>query len=139
MSHIDYYNAMRGMMDIMRDSHTRLIEHMCIELGCPDRIDEFVSKFIDESIKLKKFKDVNAPKNAKTSYMFFCTERRAELKKENKDLTFAQIMSILSKEWNALDEESRAKYVVKATQDKERYQNEIEAYKSKLYSSTVDN
>lgn len=137
MSHIDHYNAMRGMMDIMRDSHTRLIERMCIELGCPDRIDEFTGKFIDETIKLKKFKDVNAPKNAKTSYMFFCAERRAELKKKDKDLTFAQIMSILSKEWNALKEDGRVKYAVMATEDKERYQTELEAYKAKLYSSTV--
>ena len=57
MAHIDYYNGVKNMMDIMKDSHSCLIRRVCQELGADDRADEMVAKYVDESIKMKKFKD----------------------------------------------------------------------------------
>ena len=137
MAHIDYYNAMRDMMETMKDSHKRLIKRVCMELSCPEKEDELISKFIDESIKLKKFKDSDAPKNPKTSYMFFCVEKRCELKKKQPDLKFTEIMQILSVEWGKLTEKQRLKYIEEAEKDKERFDVEKEDYEKKLYSSTL--
>lgn len=137
MAHIDYYNTMRDIMNITRSSHLRLIEKVCMELGCPERSDELASKFIDESIKLKKFKDTGAPKKAKTSYMLFCGEKRIELKEKQPNLSFGEVMRALSKAWGELSEDERKKYGELAEADKERYAHDLEVYTSKVYSSTT--
>ena len=82
MAHIDYYNSMRDIMETMRYSHKRLIKKICMELSCPEKEEELISKFIDESIKLKKFKDNDAPKNPKTSYMFFLCRKKERTKEK---------------------------------------------------------
>ena len=138
MAHIDYYNGVKNMMDIMKDSHSCLIRRVCQELGADDRADEIVAKYVDVSIKMKKFKDDKAPKHAKTSYMFFCVDKRAELKKKRPDLKFSEIMQILSKDWKKIPEKQKEKYITAAEKDRERYENEVEEYEKQLYSSTMN-
>ena len=108
------------------------------ELGADDRADEIVAKYVDGSIKMKKFKDDKAPKHAKTSYMFFCVDKRAELKKKRPDLKFSEIMQILSKDWKKIPEKQKEKYITAAEKDRERYENEVEEYEKQLYSSTMN-
>uniref|UniRef100_A0A7S1C2J2 FACT complex subunit SSRP1 n=1 Tax=Corethron hystrix TaxID=216773 RepID=A0A7S1C2J2_9STRA len=45
--------------------------------------------------KKKKKKDPNAPKKAMTSFMHFSAARRSEIKKENPNLSFGDIVSVL--------------------------------------------
>ena len=50
----------------------------------------------------KKDRDVNAPKQPLTGYVHFINERRATLRVENPNLSFAEITKILGSEWSRL-------------------------------------
>jgi hypothetical protein len=137
MSTKNYHNTVRSLMEIFKTSQEQLIVNICMELGCPEKCEGMTEKFIDKNIKMKKFKDKNAPKNVCTGYQFFCNETRIILKKENPAITFKELMQSLSKAWNSIDPETKKKYILMSEKDKERYTLEYEKYKSSLFSSTV--
>ena len=75
--------------------------------------------------RAKKPKD--APKNAKSAYMFFCQEMRATVKEENPDLSSKEILAM----WKDIkDTEEVEKYNQLATNDKDRYNDEMSNYVS---------
>lgn len=78
--------------------------------------------------KGKKEKDENKPKRAKTGYIFFCQDKRKEVKKKNPDATFGEIGSALGKMWRELGEKEKAKYLKKNEDDKKRYEQEMTNY-----------
>ena len=78
--------------------------------------------------KGKKEKDENKPKRAKTGYIFFCQDKRNEVKKKNPNASFGEIGSALGKMWRELGEKEKAKYLKKNEDDKKRYEQEIENY-----------
>jgi hypothetical protein len=132
-----YHNGIRSLMEIFKNSQSQLIVNICMELGCPDKSEELILKFVDKKIKLKKFKDKNAPKGASTGYQIFCNERRQVIKQEKPDISFRDLMQRLSKEWKETDNKSA--YLQKSEEDKERFMIENEKYKTELYSSTLSN
>ncbi len=81
--------------------------------------------------RVKKQKDPNAPKRASSAYILYSSARRASLTKEKPKLDHKQVISELSKEWNALSETDKAPYVKKAEADRQRYLNEMKNYKKK--------
>lgn len=81
--------------------------------------------------KQKKEKDPNAPKRGLAPYIIFTQDRRATFTKENPALNHKEIISGMSKEWNALSASEKAPYVKKAEVDKARYKREMEAYTKK--------
>lgn len=81
--------------------------------------------------KPKKEKDPNAPKRATTPFMVFSNAVRAEVKKENPQLSFGELGKEIGNRWKALSAEEKAQYEDIATKDKLRYQQELKAYKSK--------
>ena len=82
----------------------------------------------DDQEKPKKKKKKNkkdGPKKAKSAYIFFCQEKRAEVKEENADLNPKEITSELGRLWNLIKGTNKAqKYIDMAEEDKERYKNE---------------
>ncbi|GMI02367.1 hypothetical protein TrLO_g14125 [Triparma laevis f. longispina] len=74
-------------------------------------------------------KDPNAPKNAKGSYMFFSTAKRAEIKAENPDISFGELSKKTGEVWKSLSVEDKQPFEDLAAEDKERYNKETEAYK----------
>lgn len=52
-------------------------------------------KAADSPKKKKKKKDPNAPKNAKSAYMYFSVAKRPEIKEANPDATFGELVSII--------------------------------------------
>jgi hypothetical protein len=76
----------------------------------------------------KSVKDPNAPKKALTSYMFFCKEKRVEIKASNPGLKLPQISKLLGAAWKALSEQEKKVYVDTALADKLRYSNEMSGY-----------
>jgi hypothetical protein len=83
--------------------------------------------------KSRSKKDPNAPKGALSAYMFFCKDKRAELKDEQPDLAPKDVMAALGVAWAELkndDEEEVARFQELAEADKERYQTEKDAYNS---------
>jgi len=69
------------------------------------------------------------PKRAKSGYLYFCEERRDQLKASNPNLKSTEITSELGRLWNELKADSSraaelAKYENNAASDKKRYETE---------------
>ena len=69
------------------------------------------------------------PKRAKSGYLYFCEERREQLKVSNPNLKSTEITSELGRLWNELKADSSraaelAKYENNAANDKQRYETE---------------
>lgn len=79
----------------------------------------------------KAKKDPNAPKKPSGAYIFFCNDKRGEVKKANPEYGVAQIGKELGAMWKDVTEKDKQKYFDQASKDKERYTKEAAAYKSK--------
>ena len=86
------------------------------------------------SKKGKAKKDPNAPKGAKTAFLFFSAENREKLKKESPDMSFGEVGKALGEMWKTIDSDGKAKYEEMAKKDKERHKKEMAEYKSKQSS-----
>lgn len=81
--------------------------------------------------KEKKAKDPNAPKRAQGAYMFFCKDKREEIKTQHPGEGVAVIGAALGKAWKELDDNEKKPYQAQAEKDKARYAKEMAAYSSK--------
>ncbi|KAJ3432731.1 high mobility group protein dsp1 [Anaeramoeba flamelloides] len=64
------------------------------------------------------------PKKPRTSFNFFYTENRKQIKEENSDMNFGEVTTEISKRWKAIKEKEKKKYIKMAKDDKKRYQKE---------------
>ena len=80
--------------------------------------------------KTKKLKDKNAPKRAKSAYIYYCSDFRAAAKAELGDeATVGQVGKELGRMWHEAKYANKVKkYINLAVQDKERYEKEMDAY-----------
>nr|AFJ24846.1 high mobility group-1 [Schmidtea mediterranea] len=76
----------------------------------------------------RKIKDPNKPKGAWTAFFFFSDEHRKKIKEENPEYKVGDVAKVLGKMWEACKDKS--KYEEQAKRDKERYNKELEEYKS---------
>jgi hypothetical protein len=82
--------------------------------------------------KAKKEKsDIKHPKSA---YIFFCTEKRAEVKEQNPDMSAKDITVQLASMWKEIDDDTKKVFQELADKDKARY----EAEKAEKSSSDSD-
>mmetsp|Transcript_16426 Transcript_16426/g.16359 ORF Transcript_16426/g.16359 Transcript_16426/m.16359 type:complete len:83 (+) Transcript_16426:98-346(+) len=56
--------------------------------------------------------------------MFYSQERRVTLKEEQPDLKITEQSKVIGQEWGKLTNDQKAPYAEKASQDKERYNQE---------------
>ena len=140
MAHLEYYNNIVGINDMIYDSHKTLLEKVTMELGCYDKFEELCEKLLDQP-KLKAKVDKNAPKKSKTAFMLFCDKHRdqiiGDVKKENKKTKTKFNLGVVQKKlgemWASLTPEEIEKYNGFAEKDKERYQEEFESYQETIY------
>ncbi|CAG9315651.1 unnamed protein product [Blepharisma stoltei] len=66
----------------------------------------------------------DGPKKPKSAFMFFSQERRITLKTEQPDLKITEQSKVIGAEWGKLSDVDKAPYAEKASQDKERYNQE---------------
>lgn len=138
MAHYEYYSNMRTIMESNRASHASLIKRVCSELGQPERTDDMVRKYIDDSIRIKKFKDPKAPKRPRSGYMLYCEKTRDGVRKSlPKNASFADIIKKMAKHWGILENDKKESYNKLAEEDKVRYAKELEDYNGEIYSSNV--
>ena len=101
--------------------------------------NKWESKDVQKDLKkiLKKIKSnkVNAPikkpKRCKSSYIYFCEDRRPEIKKENPSMDAKIIVTKLGTLWAELKKENSSKllqYEKCAKKDKQRYEKEMIEY-----------
>ena len=143
---LNYYNIIKSMSNrifhndtstlnhLWWESHKNIITSLCIEFDKIDQIDNMVKKFLGEKIKIKTLKDPNRPKRGKTSYLFFCNEKRKalmdEMRKNNDKINVSVIQKKLGGMWGKLSDNDKVPYVELSIKDKERYLEEMEVYKS---------
>ena len=86
-------------------------------------------------------KDKHAPKRAISAFFFYNQERREKLKKEKPELDNKEIIKTMSYEWKYLSDEKKEPYLIKANDDKKRYDAEKRAYdeKKKEYRDLIYN
>ncbi|XP_050230047.1 high mobility group B protein 13-like [Mercurialis annua] len=77
--------------------------------------------------KTKKEKDPLKPKQPMSAFFLFSNERRAGLLAENKNVTEAA--KIAGEEWKNMSEKQKSPYEKMAKKNKEKYMQEMEAYK----------
>ena len=138
MAHLPYVEDVKTITDIFYDSQERLINNVCTHLGCPDKKEELLKKFLDSSIKIKKpKKDPEEPKKPKSSYMFYCDEFRDSIVSNNPGIRLGDVSKKLGAGWKKVSEEEKSKYIDLSEKDKERYEQEKEEYNNNLYLSDV--
>jgi len=128
-------------------------EYVDLETEDKDRYKEEMESYVKPSIEeLKEIAD-NKPKRKtsskvsrkssdgikkpRSSYIFFCMERRPTMKEENPEYSSKDIMSNLGSEWKQMDSQDKKKYQEMASDDKERYNSEISKENSEEKTSKV--
>lgn len=81
--------------------------------------------------KEKKAKDPNAPKKPMGAYMWFCKDKRAEVKEKHPSWGVAEIGKEMGAQWKAISDKDKKKYEEQAAKDKERYEKDMKSYKPK--------
>ena len=134
MAHIEYHNNVVALNQQFNESHKDLIQRMGTFLKLkPEKIDECVQLFLGEKLKLKPMKDPNKPKGAKTAYIFYQNEKRAELKKKHNNWDIGKIAKEIGTMWRKLNTTKRQPSIQMAKEDKERATEQLEKYKASLY------
>ena len=83
------------------------------------------------------------PKRPKSAYLYFCEDRRKQLKSDNPDLKSTEVTSELGRLWNELKaDNSRAveleQYEKQASEDKERYDSDKTNIENVPVTKSVD-
>jgi hypothetical protein len=78
--------------------------------------------------KAKKAKVDKGPSKGKTPYMIYTGLHRERIKKENPDATFGELNKLFGAAWNEASKEERAKCEKQSAKDKQRYNEELEAW-----------
>jgi len=68
------------------------------------------------------------PKRARSAYIFFCMEKREEVKKNKPEIKATEILSELGKIWKKLTDKKKKPYEKMAQEDKKRYEEEMKTY-----------
>jgi structure-specific recognition protein 1 len=90
-----------------------------------------VEKEVEKSpkkTKKKAKKDPNAPKRPRTAYTYFMLDVRAKLATENPTFGFGEIGRLVGQKYKELTTEEKEVYDNQASEDKERYEKEMENY-----------
>jgi hypothetical protein len=98
-----------------------------------DDILSAVKKINTQQGKLRHKKDPEAPKKARTAWVFFNAEKLASFVKDHPAFTGdrASKMKELSNEWKTMSDQTKQKYKDQETKDKERYNKELALYNEK--------
>ena len=113
-----------------------------------NEMEEYVEPSLDELISLqksnkkkKKSVDTDKPKKPRSTYIFFCADKRDEIKQKLTDnYKSKDVNKELGKLWKELKKDSSSedmrRYENMVKQDKERYDKEIKEYTFK-YSQNL--
>lgn len=92
-----------------------------------EHFEALVDKIVDgNDIKMKVKSDKDAPKKAKSGYIFFCTDKRQD--KKYKDMENKEVTKTIANLWKSTSDAGKEKYLLLSTADKERYQQELKEY-----------
>jgi hypothetical protein len=131
-----YFNNTSALSDLWYESHASVVKRVCMETGQTDNMNELVEKILGPKPKVKKMKDPNRPKKAKTAFMFYCDAHRPALmkaqKKKQGKINIGEIAKELGKNWKSLTEKDKKPFATKAAKDKVTQEKAMSVYKESL-------
>ena len=80
--------------------------------------------------KRRAKKDKAAPKRQTTAFLFYQSDRRPILKKEQPNLSSKEILIKMSKEWKKMKDDDKMKYILLAEADRKRFLREHAIYEN---------
>ena len=87
--------------------------------------DQITASFGNGKGKGKKAKKEKSDiKHPKSAYIYFCTEKRAEVKEQNPDMSAKEITVQLAAMWKEIDDDTKKVFQELADKDKSRYEAE---------------
>ncbi|ODM90994.1 High mobility group protein DSP1 [Orchesella cincta] len=84
---------------------------------------------VGKAKRMKKAKDPDAPKRGLSAFFWFSHDERAKVKGANPGFGVADVAKVLGRMWGGMNDADKSKYQMMASQDKARYQKEMEEYK----------
>ena len=81
---------------------------------------------IKKIASIKKNSRRNIIRRPKTAWIFFCSDKRADVLNKNPNLKFGDVCKHLAPLWKNMSSDNKQKYEDLYEQDKKRYQNEIQ-------------
>jgi len=85
----------------------------------------------EEVLRRENTKKTTIVKNPVSSYLYYCAERRPQLKEMDPNMLYNDVTATIHFEWKEMDTEARKKYTDLAAKDKARYKKEKDTYKGK--------
>jgi len=138
MASVQYQENQVAINNMFYESHSSLIERVCIALKKVDKIEELKSMLLGEKMKMKFKKDPNKPKKPKSGFLFFCDEVRGKIiddhRKTNGKVVIGDVAKELGKLWKKLTDGKKNKYNTMKENDKQRYAVAMENYSTNLYA-----
>lgn len=127
-----YFNNTNELSALWYESHASVVKRVCMELGQTDNMNDVVEKILGPRPKIKKMKDPNKPKKAKTAFMFYCDAHRPALMKDQKEkqgkINIGEIAKVLGKKWKALTDKDKKPFISKAAKSKVEQQQKMKVY-----------
>jgi hypothetical protein len=131
-----YFNNTNELSALWYESHASVVKRVCMELGQTDNMNDVVEKILGPRPKIKKKKDPNKPKKAKTAFMFYCDAHRPALMKAQKEkqgkINIGEIAKALGKKWKALTDKDKKPFNSKAVKSKVEQQQKMKVYQESL-------
>lgn len=138
MAQAQYQENQVTINNMFYESHSSLIERVCIALKKVDKIEELKTMLLGEKMKMKFKKDPNKPKKPKSGFLFFCDEVRGKIiddhRKTNGKVVIGDVAKELGKLWKKLSNNNKKKYNTMKENDKQRYAQQMEDYSTNLYA-----
>lgn len=132
MANLQFNNNTCSLVDIWYESHKSLIISVCQELECLEQAKPLMEKLLDKPPSLKKLKDVNKPKRAKSAWVYFCLDKRPLVTKKNPGMSMCEISQELGKMWQKTSDKNKEMYEEQSEEDKQRYLTEMEEYQENM-------
>ena len=131
-----FFNNTNELSSLWYDSHATVVKRVCMELGQTDNMNEVVEKVLGPRPKIKKMKDPNKPKKAKTAFMFYCDKHRPALMEAQKAKHGKVIIGDIAKElgamWKKLSDKDKKPFNSKAAKSKTEQEAAMKAYQESL-------
>jgi len=106
---METYNGICDIVKTLQQSYEQLIRDVCHELGEDEKAEDMIEKFTNKTVTkvLKPQKNPNRMKKPKTSFLFFCEEKRKEVQEKNPGMKMGEMSKELGKLWKKTKEKSK--------------------------------
>lgn len=81
-----------------------------------------------EVARRKKKARKNAPKKARSAYLYYTKDIRPTIAKSNPELGFGDLTKLVAEQWAKLSDAQKKKYEKLAADDRKRFESEMESY-----------